>query len=113
MKKKAAAAGPAAMSSRTWKGSQSWNYEATWALGGRVLKVEVKRDTYNDQSYERVSLFDGDRWNEMYGWPIGDEVRAVPSVEADRAKVEKAMHAAEVRLVAAAQAVLERHDPKA
>lgn len=55
-----------------WKGSQSWNYQATWDTGQHRLRVTFKRDSYDDQSYARVEALDPDRvtWNPLHHIPI-------------------------------------------
>jgi hypothetical protein len=58
------------VSERCWKGCQSWHYElivkceTDIAVTPRSLKlrVDIKRDAYDFQSYARVHRWDGTRW---------------------------------------------------
>lgn len=60
------------ISTRSWKGSQSLNYEQVLSFAGRVLRVTIDRDAYDDQSSLVGSLFDGTKWNRVVSLPLKD-----------------------------------------
>lgn len=58
------------------KGRQSRDYEGLWEVqripgkapatgleAARRIRVRIKRDSYDMQSYAEAALFDGDKWN--------------------------------------------------
>ncbi len=64
-----------------WNGDQSWNYRAHWSLANRCLRVTIRRNSYDDQSYQNVELFDGDQWNHIVDEPIAASFKDVSYVE--------------------------------
>jgi hypothetical protein len=52
---------------RVWKGSQSWNYQHVFTVPGTLhkLRVTVKRDSYDEQSWARIELWSGASWTLM------------------------------------------------
>jgi hypothetical protein len=69
------------VSEQFFKGSQDLNYERivkvptteTDSKGFYItkkVKVVLKRDSYDAQSYARVYLFDGAKWNFVYEEPL-------------------------------------------
>jgi len=64
-----------------FKESQSWNYERIVKVPtkevndkgfyvSKTIKVSLKRDAYDRQSFARVYLFDGIKWNFVYEEPL-------------------------------------------
>ena len=49
---------------KCWKEHQSAHYEAVvkWDNPVATLRVQIKRDTYDYQSYARIHKWDGDKW---------------------------------------------------
>lgn len=46
------------------KGSQSLNYSAIYKLEkSKKVQILIKRDSYDRQSYAKIELFDGAKWN--------------------------------------------------
>jgi hypothetical protein len=62
---------PAHMQIRTWKTRQAAHYEQIAALGKFKIKLEIKRDSYDFQSYAVASVFAADKlaWNVVYTIP--------------------------------------------
>lgn len=50
---------------KCWQGSQSVFYEALYHYGKHRLKIDIRRDFYDNQSYLRVKVFDPEtvKWN--------------------------------------------------
>lgn len=53
------------LSKRTWNASQSWYHERLFMLLNRKVRCQIRRNAYDEQSYARAELFDGDKWNEI------------------------------------------------
>lgn len=77
---------------RLWKGSQSWNrvmiLEVRDHLGLHTdpvkLRVRIKRDGYDEQSYGRIERWDGRQWQPLHAIAGGSkELKAIPSYIAD------------------------------
>lgn len=54
------------------RGGQSLDYAALWTVGStprRRARVIIKRDSYDGQSYARIDLWDGDKWNHVTSLP--------------------------------------------
>jgi hypothetical protein len=58
------------ISMRTWKSDQSWNFQTIINFDGCKLKVEIRRNAYDNQSFARVKRWDGDQWNIVCSRPI-------------------------------------------
>jgi len=54
------------------KGSQSWNYERLLDHKGKRLKVLIKRDSYDNQSYAKMYIHKDDQWNLLTGIPYAN-----------------------------------------
>lgn len=55
---------------RLTRGGQSLDYMALWeCAGARRARVLIKRDSYPSQSYARVDLWDGNKWNPVTSLP--------------------------------------------
>ena len=49
-----------------WKGKQSWSLKHVLKMDGHKLEVWIKCDSYfTFQSFARVKVFDGKRWNAL------------------------------------------------
>lgn len=52
---------------KIFNGSQSVNYTGLWKISEsgqtQKLRVLIKRDSYDSQSYAKVQLWDGSQWN--------------------------------------------------
>jgi hypothetical protein len=58
------------ISERVYQQNQSWYFERTVLIGGEKLKVEIRRNAYDDQSYGRVMKWDGNEWKQVVHSPI-------------------------------------------
>ena len=50
------------ISERTWNANQSWNYEWLGKAGSHSVRVVIRRNAYDDQSFAKVDRFDGSAW---------------------------------------------------
>lgn len=50
---------------RIWNEKQSWYYESTLTISGRKIKIEIRRNAYDFQSWAIALLFDGNKWNQI------------------------------------------------
>jgi hypothetical protein len=64
------------ISERCWKANQSWYYEKVIAFASNTrsfkLKVDIRRNAYDDQSHARVYQWDGTKWQLVVKYPIRD-----------------------------------------
>jgi hypothetical protein len=51
-----------AIRKRLWQDKQSWNYEAIYELNGNKVRVNIKRDAFDFQSYARAHVLDCKQW---------------------------------------------------
>jgi len=53
------------MTEKVWDANQSWYYQAVHKLYGRTLRVDIRRNAYDEQSWAKISLFDKEtgNWN--------------------------------------------------
>lgn len=61
------------ISEQFYRTNQSWNYESTARTpSGKVLRVEIRRNSYDDQSYVHGLVFDTihNKWNIIVSRPI-------------------------------------------
>lgn len=58
------------ISERIWNADQSWYFERTVQVGVVKLKVKIRRNAYNDQSYARVERWNGEEWKIVVTAPI-------------------------------------------
>ena len=76
---------PSPISTRVWKGSQSWEFEDILRLeDGQKLAIRIKRDSYDHQSYARVDRWDGAKWQLVVSNTIGECVCQKISYVADK-----------------------------
>ena len=62
------------ISDRTWQGQQSWNREVIERIGDRKVRLTVKVDAYDFQSYGKAELWSGEEWKQVHRIP-GQELR--------------------------------------
>jgi hypothetical protein len=53
-----------------YKRDQSWYYHSVIKVNGQSLKVEIRRNAYDIQSYANVSRWDGKQWSIVWKKPI-------------------------------------------
>lgn len=60
---------------KLWQGSQSWNYRRTMKYGDNKVKLVVKRDSYDHQSYIVGYVLDPVhlKWNKVATIPFGKD----------------------------------------
>jgi hypothetical protein len=77
--------------------SQSWCYERIIAIDGAKLKVEIRRNAYDDQSYMRGYVLDSSvvKWNLVVNRPIKGSNCEPASYVQDRNKVDKSLFVAD------------------
>ena len=63
--------------SKLWNSDQSWFFESLWKIEKRVVRIHIRRNAYNQQSYEQVYLFDGDKWNLIVNLPISQSFEKI------------------------------------
>lgn len=55
------------LTQKVWNANQSVYYESLWEIScgdtKKKVKIEIRRNTYDFQSWARSSLFDGNKWN--------------------------------------------------
>ena len=68
-----------AISDRTWQGQQSWNREIIENIEGRRVRLTVKVDAYDFQSYGRAELWNGSEWKKVHSIP-GQQLSAFKKV---------------------------------
>ena len=42
---------------RAWQGEQSWWFQGTWRTAGVVVRVSIRRNAYDEQSWARAEIF--------------------------------------------------------
>ena len=47
------------------KSSQSYHYTQLCEYKGKKLRINIKRDSYDNQSYARIYIFKDDEWNKL------------------------------------------------
>jgi hypothetical protein len=104
------------LSQRQWKGTQSWNYESVVALTSnsgsqRVLKIDIKRDSYDVQSHARAYLFDGNTWNLLVYLPIEVTALKAHTHLSEQSGLMRAAARDEKTLIDESTAILEAHQP--
>lgn len=58
------------ISERVYNQDQSWYYERTVSVGSHKLKIDIRRNAYDNQSYGRVHRWDGTKWQLVVEAPI-------------------------------------------
>lgn len=54
----------------TYNESQSWHYELIIGKYSKRLWLQIRRNAYDFQSYAKISLWSGERWQLVYNEPI-------------------------------------------
>lgn len=67
------------ISDRTWSGHQSWNREVIENIGGKRVRMTVKVDAYDFQSFAKSELWNGEKWHTVHKIP-GQEVQAFKKI---------------------------------
>lgn len=67
------------ISDRTWQGHQSWNREVIENIGGKRVRLTVKVDAYDFQSWAKAELWNGEKWNTIHHIP-GQEIKSFGQV---------------------------------
>lgn len=72
------------ISVRCWNQNRSWCYEATYKIDNHRFRVEIRRNAYDEQSFARVSRWDGAQWHKVCSKPISEcHCKTVSYVRAD------------------------------
>ena len=81
---------------RVYQGSQDWSYEAIWSGEGEGpypvphrLRVQIRRNAYDTQSWARCHRWDGTRWELVASRTIGECASKVVSYVQSRAEVDR------------------------
>jgi hypothetical protein len=61
-KKKAAST----IDQRVWNSNQSWHFKSIESIGDRKAKFYIRKNAYENQSHASVTLWDGDKWHEVF-----------------------------------------------
>lgn len=81
---------PRLISERCWLDDQSWYYELTLRYadprcgGSRRLRVSIRRNAFDTQSYAKVQQWDGAQWQNVCSRHISEcECKSVSYVDRD------------------------------
>ena len=55
---------------RVWLGGQAWNYEGHVRNDEHSLRVTIRRNAFDEQSWARVHRWDGTQWQLVLNKPI-------------------------------------------
>lgn len=66
---------PVVISDRVWNGSQSWYREVVETFRDHKLRLTVRCNAYDMQSYGRVERWDGTAWHEVHSIP-GEQLKS-------------------------------------
>lgn len=60
------------VSHRFWNGVRSAEYESIWKAGGETLRVSIRRDPHDSESFAVIDIYDtmGRRWNKLAFLPF-------------------------------------------
>lgn len=58
------------ISEKFFNQNQSWNFERIIKADSHKLKVTIRRNAYDNQSYANVERWSGTRWEFVYNEPI-------------------------------------------
>ena len=78
---------------KVWRGGQSWNFHEVLIHhpNGKLatkLRIRIKRDAYDEQSWAKIERWGLDRWHEVHSLSGHDKlVKALPSYIVDRVNV--------------------------
>ena len=89
------------ISTKVFNESQSWHFVQIVKMGGHKLRVTIRRNAYDEQSFARAARWDGVQWHTVVSDPITACVcRTISYV--DRAVLASAFAADAERLLAEA-----------
>jgi len=54
------------------KGTQSFNFLGNYRIDNKTIKIEIKNDSYDFQSYARSYLFTDQGWEIIYSMPYNN-----------------------------------------
>ena len=100
---------------RFFKGRQSWNYTRIYVsgslaignLGEHKLRVTIKRDSLDAQSYARCDRWDGTKWQQVCSIPIKHCLcHAISYVESDTPALEGLFAADSTELLELAKKII-------
>lgn len=62
------------MTQKAWHAEQSWYYEALWEASGEKLRLRIRRNTYDFQSYAIIEIYDPAqrKWNDLAAIPFAN-----------------------------------------
>jgi len=72
-----------------WNARSSWNYTAITDHEGTRLRVEIRRNAYDDQSHAICERWDGSTWQQVTSRPIEVMVSRIESYVTQTADIEK------------------------
>ena len=55
---------------RVWQGGHAWNYEGHVRNNEHSLRVSIRRNAHDEQSWARVHRWDGTKWQLVLSRPI-------------------------------------------
>jgi hypothetical protein len=58
------------ISERLWKQQQSWHYERVLSVDSARFRVTIRRNAHDFQSWARVCLWNGSKWERVVNCPI-------------------------------------------
>lgn len=58
------------ISCKTWNSDQSWHHESVFKDKKHTLRITIKRNAYDNQSYANVKRWNGEKWHEVCHRPI-------------------------------------------
>lgn len=93
---------------KIWNAAQSWWLEAVVTMFGENVRLHIRRNAYDMQSYAQVERWTGKGWTAFTTLPIADQpVHGISYRTTDRGKVEEVMEQTAERLVADAKSALQ------
>ena len=60
------------ISEKCYHQDQSWYYTAVLDQNGHKFRIEIRRNAYDDQSYAKISRWEGSQWQRVHDKPIMD-----------------------------------------
>lgn len=68
------------LSQHMYNSEQSWHYKSIWNFMGKKLSVQIKRNAYDFQSYQCVSIFNSNTngWNRLLSLPVNEASNCFP-----------------------------------
>ena len=96
------------ISERIWNASQSWNYEHIATVDGHKVRVRIRRNFYDTQSYAEVQVFSvTEGWKQITSLSIGETATSCFSSQSGQTPaLVNAMRSDAANLIDIATAVL-------